>query len=316
MGRSGVAVCKALAATAGSIGWLLTQDARPAEAESFGPPAAIYGSPNGFWLIPSDHSGHLYGDTASDAQWSVAQWDIPEDLPPFVKGRSANRFASVEFSSLGYSLEQTTGNLGCVKQYPSGRELILEFDLFVSPNNANYSNFPQARRNTDFNLIQLHRLMHVISINLSAPRVIDNFCKTTQAAALTAIVLTNKFSKQTFYYQLRLAALQSIDGRAVWRLPPASWFFTGANVQSGKAAQFGFGDNITSYQMAPAVPGAKATFRIDALPRLKQLIGAGAQFGMDQNLAHWQVTGTYHGQNAFGHLAFKSTWSNFALLAE
>src|SRR5437660_1179879 len=58
----------------------------------------VFLAPLGLWLLASDHSGRLYGPTSMVANWKIAQWDIPADLPPFnANGLSANTYASVQF---------------------------------------------------------------------------------------------------------------------------------------------------------------------------------------------------------------------------
>ena len=278
------------------------------------PATPVYTPPDGFWLRPSDHSGRLYGPSNTNATWYVGQWDIPKDLPSFVNGLTGNEYASVAIGRGTYSLRQTTQLLPCDKVFNSGRSLPDEFDLFVAPNNINTPGYPQAHRLLGPDLATATAIIHQIGVEVGSAKLLDNVCPTTQATLLTAVVLTNKNSQQTFFYQLRLGITKAVSSGVDQELPPARWFFTGKNIQSGGSRQFGFGDNISSFGFLPVRQvGSLNTFKIDILPRLKVLLAQGEKFGLDQNLAHWQVTGTYHGQNAFGHVEFSSTWTAFDL---
>ena len=108
--------------------------------------APVYNAPTGLWLAPSNHAVTLYGSTTPGANWNVAQWNIPEDLPPFdAAGISRNRWARVAWLDGGrYELAQDASALSCEKLYPSGRHLVTEFDLLASPNNRRVPGFPQA----------------------------------------------------------------------------------------------------------------------------------------------------------------------------
>jgi hypothetical protein len=65
--------------------------------------------------------------------------------------------------------------------------------------------------------------------------------------------------------------------------------------------------------LEPAAPGMKLHAALNLLPRLRAIIAQGRRYGMDQDLSHWQVSGSYHGQNAFGHVVASSRWSGFSL---
>jgi hypothetical protein len=124
--------------------------------------------------------------------------------------------------------------------------------------------------------------------------------------------VTNPHSKQTFFYQIRLAAYRGAEVGAAAGFAPA-WFFSGRNEQNGLLGQFGFGDNITTYGQPFAPTGRWTSYRIDTTERIKALIAEGVRFGMDQDLSNWILTGTYHGSTAMGHVLIEGEWRGFAL---
>jgi hypothetical protein len=159
----------------------------------------------------------------------------------------------------------------------------------------------------------LRHIYHRIGFTLSGFKVLDESCNITQAAFLTAVVLRNTSTRQVLFYQLRLAVGRSRAGLLTWALPPQTWFFRGTNVQSGESRQFGFDDDVTSYGERPLTMGTDRIYNFDLLPRLTDLIGDGAKFGIDQDFSHWVLSGTYHGSNLWGHLTVASDWSGFSL---
>jgi len=256
----------------------------------------VYAPATGFWLLRSDDSKQLYGPTSPEANWKIAQWDIPVDLPPFAGGASENAFARVVFAGTrGYVLEQTTQKLPCDRKYPSGRTLVNEFDLFASPNSQSDAGYPSAALHNQASLASLHHVHHEIGLDLLALSVIDGDCPITQVGFLTALVLTDPKARQTLFYQLRLAVLRYRDGVAATKMNTPAWFFGGENLQNGGRGQYGFGDNVEALGAADAKPGSAVTYRLELLPRLVEVIAKGRDKGLDQDLSNWILSGTYHG---------------------
>ncbi len=283
------------------------------------PPArgdAVYEAPTGLALLSSDHSGRVYGATTARANWDVAQWGIPEDLPGFDSaGTARNRAALVSFSGNVVTLQQDTSGSPCERVYPTGRKQVYEFDLFLQPNKRKVDHLASAARDISRRISDLSQILHTIRVEPTRMSVVDNVCKVTKVGLLTAIVLTNRTSRQTFFYQLRLGQFRLHGTNLSPDLPPPGWYFTGQNTQSGRSGEFGFGDDITVMGNKPARLGEPATYRVDLLPRMRALLVAGGRYGMDQNLKNWTLSGTYHGTNAFGHVAATTRWSEFSLTA-
>lgn len=280
---------------------------------------ALFTAPSGLMEMPSRSAdgkikGRPYGGTSPAADWTIVQWNIPQDLPPFSNGYAANQYASVHFSPGGISLTQDASALPCNKIYPSGRQLVDEFDLFVQPVNKTTPDLPQGFRGVRAPLSQLSAIVLAATVTPAVPQLADATCKITRAGAGFSVVLTDPQTRQTFYYQLGFAAFHAQGQTMAPEQLPANWFFTGTNIQAGAARQFGFGDRIwTSYGASPAPAGQPSTLSFNILPQLKQLIAQGSKFGMDQDLSHWAVTGMYYGQAVFGHVKFGSQWQNVSL---
>jgi hypothetical protein len=272
--------------------------------------------PRGFWITPSDYSGKLYGSSSPVANWSVVQWGIPADLPSFRGRLTENEFARVELlPQRGYVLEQNGRGLPCDKPFRSGRTLVNEFDLFMQPNTADNPAQPAAIRRPERSLASFQKIYYSVKAGIIEVELIDSDCKTTQLAVDAAIVLHDKWKKQTLFYQLRLGSLRSENGRLFQTELPAAWFFTGENLQTGHANEFGYDDNVATFGKEPLKPGTARNYRFDLLPRLAALIQVGAEFGADQDLAHWAVSGAYHGEIIWGHLRARTSWSGFSLTA-
>jgi hypothetical protein len=297
-----------------ALGWVV-----PALAGQAITPAAspVYDPPHGFWLIPSDYSKRLYGPSADTANWAVAQWDIPRDLPPFHDGVAENEFAQVTINPDGsYTLAQNGSALPCEKDFRSGHRLVDEFDLLVQPVNRNFPGYPQASKNVSSSLSLLRHIYYHITATLLGTHVLDTACRVTQVGYSAGVVLTNPRSRQTLFYNLRLAVMQSRGNQQFWRLPPPMWPFAGENPQSGGQGQFGYGDNITSYGGQPLEPGVQTSYSLDLLPRLTNVLRTGAERGIDQDLSHWILSGTHHGGAIWGHVRSATQWTNYSMTLE
>jgi hypothetical protein len=273
----------------------------------------LFKPPSGVWLAPSDRSGQLYGPTSPAANWTVGQWNIPQDLPPFKNGFSANDDASVRHETSGsFLLSQDGDTLSCTKSYGTGLSDVHEFDLFLQPINANMPKFPRADIGPPVTLGAAQSIFEEINVQ---PTFVyfDNFqCPVTRFTMQAAVVLVNTSRHQVIFYQLRLGS----TGRgtsSLGTLSPPFWYSKGLDKRSGQKGSFGYDDNITSYNEQPVSIGVESHYRLDLLARLKSVIIEGEKYGLDQVYGDWVIRGAYEGDIVWGHTRASSRWSPFSI---
>jgi hypothetical protein len=277
---------------------------------------------SGLWILASKiedkaAKDKLYGATSPAANWAIGQWDIPQDLPPFSHNVTRNGYASVRYNAgKGFTLSQNATSLPCAILYPSGKRLVDEFDLFVGSIPQYDTGHPTTFLNKNEPLSSLSHIVETAAVRPGQIHLADATCPVTRAVIGTGIVLTDFKTRQTFFYQISFSIYQADRDKMTLALLSPAWFFTGTNGQAGTPRQFGYGDRVwSSYGLHPATQSNLTEFSLDVLPRLKQLISAGAQYGMDQDLSDWSVSGLYFGQSAFGHVEYGSAWSHLSLRA-
>jgi hypothetical protein len=272
------------------------------------------------WIRPGaglTTTGSYYGASAPDANWVVSQWNTPENLPPFVNGDTGNGSLHVHLEpDHSTTLEQNGSALSCNRTYATGLQSVHEFDLFIGPNNAARPGARAAALGAAEPLASMRHLMHRITVQPISVDVVDTDCRVTRAVFLSAITLRDEESKQTLFYQLRLGMVQAGAGGLVTALPGPFWFARGHDPRAGTNGYFGYDDSVTYYGDAAARVGQTSSYVLDLLPRLTGIIKDGAAFGMDQDLSHWHVGGTYHGEVIWGHVKVRSHWSGFSLAAQ
>jgi hypothetical protein len=288
----------------------------PASAQT----RALFTPPAGFWLRPGTGvttAGDFYGPTSLSATWVVSQWNTPDNLPPFKDGDSRNGFAHVHLDTdHSYTLEQDGQALSCDRNYATGFKDVHEFDLFVGPNNGQKPKYPQAVTDAPAEIGTMKHLFHRITLQPLSVKVMDTACPVTRTIFLTSITLGNPSAKQTLFYQLRLGIVEARSGGVVTALPQPFWFAKGHDKRSGAYGYYGYDDSITTYGDAAARVGGISAYSLDLLPRLTAIIREGAASGMDQDVSHWFVRGTYHGEVIWGHIHTQTHWGGFVLAAQ
>jgi hypothetical protein len=283
-------------------------------------PHDLFTPPAEFWLRPGTGvttAGDFYGPTSPFAKWSVSQWNTPENLPPFKDDDTRNGFAHVHLDpDHSYTLEQDGQALSCDRNYATGFKDVHEFDLFVSPNNAQKPQYPQAVTGASAEIGSMKHLFHRITLKPLLVKVLDTACPVTRTIFVTSVTLGDPSAKQTLFYQLRLGIVEAHNGGTATILPQPFWFAKGHDQRSGLHGYYGYDDSITSYGDAAARVSATSAFSLDLLPRLTAIVHEGAASGMDQDLSHWFVRGTYHGEVIWGHIHSRTHWSGFALAAQ
>jgi len=298
---------------------LLSVWGRLASAQT-GQPHDVFTPPDDLWLRPGSGvttAGEFYGPTSPTAKWVVSQWNTPENLPPFKDGDTRNKFAHVRLEpDHSYTLEQNGQDLSCDRKYKTGLKDVHEFDLLVSPNNALKPNYPQATTGIIANMGTMKHLYHRITVQPISIKVIDTSCPVTRSIFLTSVTLSDPLAKQTLFYQLRLGIANVSHGTQATNLPRPFWFARGHEPRGGYNGYYGYDDSITAYGDEAATVSRKSAYVIDLLPHLMTAIRDGAADGMDQDLSHWTVKGTYHGEIIWGHIHTISHWSGFSLAAQ
>jgi len=300
--------------------WLsLIAFASPAFGQST-TPRELFSPPGDMWLLPGSGfstTDKYYGPTSPSANWVVSQWNTPEDLPPFQNGDTHNASLHVHLEpDHTYTLEQSGQALSCNRTYQTGLNDVHEFDLFIGPNNANRPEYPVATQNVSSNFSDIRHLYHKITVLPLFAQVMDTECPITRTVFLTSVTLTDPSKTQTLFYQLRLGIVQVRNGEIETTLPPPFWFAKGHDARGGRVGYYGYDDSITSYDEPGATVGSVSAYSIDLLPHLVSIIRDGADYGMDQDLSHWSVRGTYHGEVIWGHIHVRSHWSGFSLAVQ
>ncbi len=235
-------------------------------------------------------------------------------------------------------------------KYPSGLVGPLENNLGMSPNKISFQGSPVAAVDITADLGSLEHIYQSLTIEPGQVQILDmqqpaTPTTVTQASYYFAVVLTNQAKKgnfQTLFYQVMLGHFHvqgnSQTGTVINKMPQGFWFCTGVNPQFPPpylAKTYGYTDVIDSFNLPDASSTAKITYpkktnlwavcqpaasitytNVDLLPQIKTIIADGAQYGVDQTLSDWKLTGAYLGQAIWGHVNAKSTWSDFALTVQ
>ncbi len=284
------------------------------------PERDLFNAPAGLRLIAPDKTGvsgskTLYGATGPEGNWTIAQWDIPENLPPFSNGVSSNAFATVKWGNdQSISLEQNGKTLPCEKRFPSGRRMPDEFDLLTGPVGPRYQGYPAAFHIQATSLANAKKIILNATLLSGTPHIFDNSCKMGAAVSVTGLVFTNVSAQQTFFYQIDFNYYNVINGKLVQNTRPPNWFAQGQSHQTGHNGIFGFSDRVWSgYQTPAAAPEENTVYSIDILSRVNALISIPSEKNIDHNLGDWKLSGIYFGQSIFGHVEFRTVWSHLRL---
>jgi len=269
-------------------------------------PGQVFPAVRGVSLM--DQHAKLYGGMP-DANAAIAQWNIPQNLPPLAINPStgayqaSNSYAAAQYQKDGsVALSQNGRRLICEHNYKGGRQ-VDEFDFFFSP--------PRPTR-----FIPLSGISNMVlagTVTASGDGVFDSDCALTIGTVMDAIVLTDVKTHQVLFYQIKLGAFGA-NGKPAGTTARPSWFATGKNKQTLESNTFGYDTQVWSDFGLQTLPADRpTTYKIVVLPKLKATIAAGAKFGMDQNLADWAVSGRYTGSNLFGHTGIHVQLANLSL---
>lgn len=273
--------------------------------------------------------GGPFAYTASGpaADWGVVAWDIPGgDLSVFTTttdaaghaiamSRAAEASVTVRHHAGGatITLLQDGTVLPCVGHDGGPRES----DLFLSPNQK--TNGFDAPGYTDgdhtYALTALKHLTAKVTVSYTASPVKKAaVCGVAQGGALIAVILDNRVTHQTLFYQLALTLIcgpQPAPRLAfcakMRELPRSNFFFT--------KNPFGVDDRLPLLGQPFLEPGETRTIEVDLLPRLLGFLRAGP-LALDTDASHWTFGAFYAGQNIWGGVALTTHWSNIQLIAD
>jgi hypothetical protein len=291
--------------------------ALPAVAQS------LYPKPTDFWMAPVTRPLKMYGPTAQDARWFIAQWSNPDPLPGFesissTNGsqiyRSESRSASVTVfkgADNHYTLSQNGADLTC------SATTTPEFDLFASVKPTS----PPTQETTTLGQMHNFRLTTDLKIDRQWPAPGSQPCNHNAVNVLAAVVLRNTTTSppQALYYQLSLyeycapgpkedACNKSRDSRFFWWSGIVDKDALGRPIRE----RFGVRDTLTSYGAIRPSLGKRDLIQIDLKPRLEAILATGPN-NIDRNPDHWFISGPYNGQSLFGRAGLESTWYGFDL---
>ena len=277
----------------------------PADAQT-----VLIGSWNrGDWIVPAAGGKALYGASATDADFAIAQWGNLSELSAFAAAKCppqrANCFiaSSPNISDSLYTDVRGNRWVDLVSRgtgkpcYPA---LNHELDNFQSAISLVYRKYPQAVL-ASAKLGEISRLyLSVTAEPVAFSTLAGAQCAVTAAGMIAAVVFNNRVAHQTLFYQLRLQSYRNSAGPG---------FF--ANAQP-----FGFRDMIREFGVFPdGLPtGAPTPVTIDLLPRLKTILST-ATNGLDTNVRNWTTGSAYVGQGVFGNVRAESAWCCFSLVA-
>jgi hypothetical protein len=261
---------------------------------------------HGFSIRPVAGRGALYGASDVRANWRIAQWNNPgRPLKDFggiacptncydSNSDAAQVILQTDKDSYRFSLKQDGTALPCERK---GKPV--EFDLLASPTQM---------RTTPIAQMTALRLSLRFVVN-EAKELEEKSCTRNIGQVLAALVMRNDHVSptQVFFYQLSLFRLNAPT-------TPVGWWAPGVARGGGLTKRFGFRDSLASFDKTPASVGADASYEIDLLPRLKQIIAKG-EHGLDTDINHWQLRSAYFGQHIWGNVAMSSTWERIDLRA-
>jgi len=251
----------------------------------------VFAPPDGLWVGPAVYDGTLYGPTSHDATWHVTQWQSPGPaLPGFEDGRTDTPSQHVVWSDSGRRMVLDGSALACDA----------EFGGFFEPNiEETYPGFPAAGGDS-MPLSAMSSLRHRISVTYLNYQVFDAACN-NQGTFLTALVLRNKVDGSTLFYQVSMV-FQGMGEGDPW--PEGYWW-------KATPTEMGFSDSIYHYGFEPPALGERASYDLELLPRVKEVIAMSV--AADRDLAHWVVNSTYHGAHVWGHVKSASVWDGYSL---
>lgn len=266
-----------------------------------------------------------YAVSGPHPTWGIADWNLPGGaLPEFHRESgslvSLGSTATVKLTPTTHGVQITVtqdgSNLACVTDAGQPREL----DMFISPNPTNVvlpgvSGLLTSSSSSP-SIGQMRRLIARTRVSLTmgiAKR--PKGCRTNLGSAIVSLILRNDEIKpvQVLFYQLVLGRLCGNNTRVPIKScadqSAAPMIFSNRNA-------FGNDDYLPLLNEPWLLSTQSRMVVVDLLPRIIMMIQSRYDGGIDRNLSHWHVATMYIGQHIWGDVAFRSSWSDFHLVAE
>lgn len=261
----------------------------------------VFNPPDGFWLSPHVYNHTLYGPSTpngTSSHWDVTQWSQWNgDFAAFTGATTNNLSGTITFGS-PWQVLTARGFWNSSTKIPCG----VEYDVFMQPIDAAYPTYPQGAVSLPY-LSAISDLTHSISFDVLGSVNEENTCPVTQAFAQTSFIFSNTNSHQTFYYQIELFKSASLQGGDLW-------WATGSGGTYGYTIPINYivGGNL------PSLNAHEYDFNFNFLPNVEAAISyAAAHYGMDGNVAHWQITSAFTGQAIWGRYNLNVEYKNWTL---
>lgn len=265
----------------------------------------------GDWIVPVTRGKVLYGASKPNADFAVSQWGNPAELSPFSAARcppqrtDCFRASSPNITDFLYTdsrgdhwVDLDSKGLGKPCFPAPGYEL----DNLEAAIGRVYKTYPQAVRGS----AKLGAISHLYVSVTAEPIAFSTLqgaqcpSRASGAGMLLAVVLNDRASRQTLFYQLRLHG---------YPIQVGPGFFSNRQ-------PFGFRDTIGMFGVYEnGLPlGRPTAIRLDLLPRLKAVLSTAAN-GLDRKVQNWTTGSVYMGQNVFGNVRAETAWCCFSLAA-
>lgn len=273
------------------------------------------------WYFPLTQS---VGDWTVTPKWLVAQWGIPVDLvgtqtvAPGNNWGTANGWGLVQYNATNKSY--TLAQNGTIAGSPACG---VEYDLFLSPLDANYSSYPQGIAPSK-SLSQLANIGFRLGAKVTYENILNRCGPSSNAdyVSYAASFVFGSTSGQVLFYQVELRVAGHTPAGGSFPLANMAWCPN--NNDPATAHQFCIGDNIIyiNSNLTNLVVGQRQLYMADILPRVKQVIqsqyvrGDGSYEMIDGNLSHWKLGGVYIGSMIQGGANIAAEWDSFCLIEQ
>lgn len=276
--------------------------------------------PPAFYLAPVIHTGRLYGPVGSpgaEANWLIAQWNIPTPLPARSTPTMTGWEVGNEHARVRVALRPRLAPAVTLAQNGAAIPCGTEFDLFIAPIDAiTYPGYPEGLLAPNSPASPPIAALRSLWLEFTAAQrleVVNRRCQPSgrhdYGYATVAVIVSNHRAGQVLYYQILLRDTRpELLGNAC-RYGSVPWWWSGPK-------QWGINDTLAVFGAPCLQPDGRAqTFRLDILDRLQRhLQEAPGPFAHDPS--EWRVTGLYAGTGVEGSARMEITVSGLRLTAE